>query len=260
MRALCVGLLLLGPLWAMAQDLKSFTYLGDVYQKEDYLSVSILRTQLWNPAAPDDPSIHARGVNFLDAYYHRPNFEKWGLNRRVDYKLLPDMFWLFKTITEKDEREMYAKAGSSITGGIIGWHSWNWNVRVRSRSCVQAGFALNDYFIGAIYQKSGGIVLNEPQGWQIGAGPSGGYTCLLSKNFLLTGTCQYILSFAKPVDVSYAKADNNYPKPHFWHTQITLMSKWGGFAEVQYVRLLNRGNLPNSTQRLDLKLGFAFVL
>jgi len=246
---------------AHSQDLKSFTYLGDVHQKEDYLNVSLLRCQMFNPAAPDDPDMHAKGVNFLDVYYHRPDFTKGGLNRRIDYKLLPDMFWLFKTITEKDETELNAKVGSSITGGLIGWHSWNWNLRTRDRTCLQAGFAINDYFIGALYRKpGGGIILNEPQGWQIGAGPSAGITHLLTKNFMLTATSQYIASFAKPVDVSYAKADKKYPKPHFLHSQVTLMSKWGAFAELQYVRLINRGNQPNATQRLDIKLGFAFVL
>jgi len=38
------------------------------------------------------------------------------------------------------------------------------------------------------------------------------------------------------------------------------MSKWGLFMEGQFVQLINRGNLPNQTRRLDLKLGFAFVL
>ncbi len=262
MRWVSIAVLLISLVFeSRSQDLKSFTYLGDVHHKNDYLHVSLMRTQLFNPAAPEGASLHSKGVNFMDIYYNRPDFSPKGLNRRIDYKLLPDMFWLFKTITEKDEKAMYAKTGSTISGGLIGWHSWNWNLRTRDRTCLQAGFALNDYFIAAIYRKpGGGIILNEPQGWQIGAGPSGGITHMFNPNFVLTGTCQYIVSFAKPVDVSYAKAEKNYPKPHFLHSQVTLMSKWGAFAELQYVRLVNRGSYSNSTQRLDIKLGFAFVL
>ncbi|MCG9879619.1 MAG: hypothetical protein MH472_03380 [Bacteroidia bacterium] len=102
--------------------------------------------------------------------------------------------------------------------------------------------------------------MHEPQGWQIGAGPSIGLVRHLNNSFLLIGSSSYTISFAKPVDISYAKADNAYPKPHFLHGNLTLMSKWGFFAEAQFVKLLNQGNLPNSTQRLDLKLGFSFVL
>jgi hypothetical protein len=257
-----LALFLCLALMGRAQDLSSFQYLKDKFQKEEYLAFSLMRTQLFNPAAPDDPSLHAKGVNFLDLYYFRPNCEKWGLNRRVDYKLLTDMAWLFKTITEKDESQMYARVGSSITGGIIGWHSWNWNLQAKPKTCIGAGLSINDYFIGAIYQnkEKNGIILQEPQGWQIAAGPSGSISHLLNESFMLMGSASYVASFAKPVDVSYAKADNKYPKPHFAHAQVTLMSKWGFFAETQYVRLINRGANRNSTQRVDVKLGFALVL
>lgn len=103
-------------------------------------------------------------------------------------------------------------------------------------------------------------MLLEPQGWQIGAGPAMGFARQLSPAFLLMGSGSYVLNFSRSVSVTYAKEDNSYPKPHMFHTQLTLMSKWGLFAEAQFVQLINRGNIPNNTRRLDLKLGFAFVL
>ncbi|MCA0427138.1 MAG: hypothetical protein LCH37_06850 [Bacteroidetes bacterium] len=243
------------------QNLPDFKYLGDTYQKESYLNFSGMYVQLLNPAAPDDPALHAKGIFFVDLYYLRPSFEKGGLNRRVDYKLIPDLFWLMKTITEKDPRQMYANIGSTISGGLIGWHSWKWNLVAKPKTCISLGFAVNDYFIGAIYKdSSAGIRLHEPQGWQIGAGPAMGFSKALSKNFVLMGSGAYVINLFKPVDISYAKSDDAYPKPHMAHLELTLMSKTGLFLETQFVGLINQGNLPNSSMRTDFKLGFAFVL
>ncbi len=245
-----------------AQTLKDFTYLKDRFHLESYLNFSAMLANIDNPAAPVNREAHKQSVPFIDLYYLQPNFNKGGLNRRIDYKLLPDIFWLFKQITEKDERKLYASQGSTISGGIIGWHYWTWNILASNQRCINLGFSISDYFIGAIYLDSAQskIILHEPQGWQIGAGPTAGISQRLNNSFILLGSAAYVPSFLKPVNVSYAKYDDAYPKPHFMHANLTLLSKWGLFAEAQYVQLINKGNLPNSTRRLDLKLGFAFVL
>ncbi len=244
------------------QSLKEFTYLKDRYHLESYFNFSAMLANIDNPAAPNNRQAHKQSVLFIDLYYLKPNFNKGGLNRRSDYKLLPDIFWLFKQITEKDESKLNASQGSSISGGIIGWHQWTWNLTAKPQQCISIGLTISDYFIGSIYLDStqSKIVLHEPQGWQIGAGPVIGISQRLSNSFILIGSTAYVPSFLKPVSVSYAKEDENYPKPHFLHLNLTLMSKWGLFAEGQLVQLINNGNLPNTTRRLDLKLGFAFVL
>ncbi len=245
----------------MTQTLDKFTYLKDRFHQEEYLNFSFMLANLDNPAAPNNRALHKQSVPFIDLYFLKPDFSKGGLNRRSDYKLIPDMFWLFKQITEKDEKKLYANQGSSITGGIIGWHHWSWNIIAKPQHCIGLGINLSDYFIGSIYQgENNDIVLHEPQGWQIGLGPVITMSNRINNTFVLISSAAYVPSLLKPVDVSYAKADDAYPKPHFLHGNITLMSKWGLFMEGQFVQLINRGNLPNQTRRLDLKLGFAFVL
>lgn len=256
--ALFLGLAAIGK----SQTLKEFTYLKDRFHQESYFNFSAMLANIDNPAAPNNREAHKQSVPFIDLYLLKPNFNKGGLNRRSDYKLLPDIFWLFKQITEKDEKKMYANQSSTLTGGIIGWHHWTWNVTAKPQHCLSLGFTLSDYFIGSIYQdnSNNNIILHEPQGWQIGAGPVVSVSQRLSNSFILIGSTAYVPSFLKPVNVSYAKVEDAYPKPHFLHANFTLISKWGFFAEGQFVQLINLGNLPNQTRRLDLKLGFAFVL
>jgi hypothetical protein len=258
-----IALFLLCLQWSFvhAQSLKKFTYLKDKFEDEGYIMVSGALVKLSNNKAPYQPEVHSQTVPFIDIYFLKPRFSSGGLNRRVDYKLMTDIFWLFKTITEKDESKLYASVSSTISGGLIGWHMFHWNVIAKEKQCVSLGFSLNDYFIGAIYQDSlGQASLQEPQGWQIGVGPALGFTQQLSNEFVLMASSAYVVNVLRPVSISYAKEDNSYPKPHVWHGNITLMSKWGVFTEMQITQLINRGNIPNSTRRIDLKLGFAFVL
>lgn len=244
-----------------AQNLSSFTYLKDVFEGERYYFVSASLVNLSNSKALGNPANHKQSVPFFDIYFLKPNFKKAGLNRRVDYKLITDIFWLFKTITEKDESKLNAEVSSTLSGGLLGWHMYHWNIVAKPRQCLSLGLSVNDYFMGAIYSDSlGQISLQEPQGWQIGLGPAVGFTQELNAQFMLLVSSAYVFNVLRPVSVTYAIENNSYPKPQVFHANLTLMSKWGAFAEAQVIQLINRGNIPNATRRLDLKLGFAFVL
>jgi hypothetical protein len=246
---------------AYAQSLKEFTYLKDKFEGEGYVMASGVLVNLSNKDAFINPQAHNQTVPFIDIYFLKPRFSLGGLNRRVDYKLITDIFWLFKTITEKDASKLNASVGSTLSTGLIGWQMFHWNVTAKQNRTISLGFSLNDYFIGSINQDTmGKITLKEPQGWQIGIGPAVGINQRLSNEFILMASTAYVVNVLRPVSISYAQEDNAYPKPHVWHGNITLMSKWGLFTEMQISQLINKGNIPNATRRIDFKLGFAFVL
>ena len=48
--------------------------------------------------------------------------------------------------------------------------------------------------------------------------------------------------------------------PIFFQTQLEIQSRWGFYAALHFQKMINRGNLPNQTKRIDAVLGFRFMI
>lgn len=253
------GFLLLGFLYSNGQSLEEFKYLKDKYGGEGYLNVSGSFTFLSNKAAPG-PSAHEKNGIVLDVVYNHIGFTKGFFNYRFDHKLITDILFLADKVVDRKASVDRAE-GSSVSTGVIGWHGMGWNAIAKPKFCLAPGFAIDDYFFGASYKDSSGALHTpEPQGWYITAGPALFTHIALKKWLILQTSAAYDFAFARPVSITYAEVNDSYPKPQFFHVAATLMTPWGIFGEVQYTTIVNTGNLPNATDRLDLKLGFSFVL
>jgi hypothetical protein len=243
-----------------SQKLEDFVYLKDKAGGNSYVGVSVDHAFLLNANMPDTSVWRASGY-LLDVNLKKYNFEKWGVNYQWDYKLLFDLVFLTKQMVDRKSNGGRTY-GSTVSGGIAGWHQWTWNAIARQRLNVGVGIALNDYFVGTTYfdKKEQKARTPEPQGWYLSGGTALSFSYLLNSSFVLHGKCSYVAAFSRPVSITYAEENNDYPMPHFVGASAILLSKWGLFAEFQFCGLINRGAIPGNPSRTDLKLGFNFVL
>lgn len=253
-------LILCFPLQLKSQEIANFTYLKDQAGDELYLGVSADYVYLTNPKMPDTTSWNTSGF-VLDVNLRKYSFRRGGVNYQWDYKLLFDLIFLTKQMVDVKSRGQRT-LGSTVSGGITGWHQWTWNIMGGKKWNTGFGIALNDYFVGTSYydKKQNKLVTPEPQGWYLATGPAFSGSYLISNSFLLHGKFSYVMSYSRPISITYADVQSGYPKPHFAGLNLTLLTKWGLFAEAQFCKLINRGNIPNAANRSDVKLGFNFVL
>jgi hypothetical protein len=134
----------------------------------------------------------------------------------------------------------------------------------KQRTAIALGFNINDYIVGSTYvytnpqgQKQSPVT-NEPQGNYWGAGPTLFADVSLSEKLVLHVFSAYSISLLRTTSVEYAIEDNSYPKPHFLHFNAELQTRGHLYAGVDFTALLNQGNNPNATQRIDLLVGYRF--
>lgn len=255
-------IMFISPLVFWSQNLQSFTYLGDQMGGELYLGFSAEYCMLANPEAPHPDLHNIRGFSGK-VDMKRIGFEKGDQQYSMEYKLLGDVALILHNQINGDGSQYYRQIGSSISNGLLGWHSWGWNVVATDRFTLATGFNLNDYFYGKTYVSdttSNGVVSPEPQGYYFAAGPTLFSNVYLNDFLMINAKASYSFSYWRAVSLSYAVVDNNYPKPHFGSMNIELITKWGLFAGFDYNWVINRGNLPDKTSRKDFLLGFRFVL
>lgn len=259
MKTLVSILIFLSANTISAQSFDKFKYLNDPYENESYLAFAGTFTRISNPVAPN-PKAHQLQDFSADINYRTVNFKKGKRQYLGHYKLLPDLIFLFGKMVNRKNNGLRGE-GSSLTSGITGWHRWVWNFKTTPNKCFSAGFALNDYFIGNSFRDSNNALHTyDPQGWWLSAGPVFMYHQTVSKHFIFHGTVNYNLGYLKAVDITYAEVNAAYPKPHFFHTHLELVSSLGLFAGLDYSTVINRGNIPSKVKRMDFLLGFKFVM
>lgn len=261
MKTVCLIILLVIIQLLVRAQLRDFTYLKDPIEGMIFLGASASFATVSNNDVPHTPTGHSLSGILLDLQVLRPSFKKNGYNYRWDYKLIPDLIFLGNRVADR-KGTANRQEESTITGGVIGWHSFAWNIISNKRWSMGAGFCTNDYIIGTTYNDTVNkeLITPEPQGWYLSAGPSVVAAFALNRTFILYGSIMYAMSFSRPVSISYADVEGGYPRPHVVHANTMLLSKWGVFIETQWVQLINRGHLPNAVKRIELKLGFNFEL
>ena len=241
-----------------------FKYLGDDYTGEMYLGTSATYSFLSNNEAPN-PELHKLKGFSAKVDLRSTPWELGTVKYFMQYKLLGDLALIVDNQINDDGSAYYRQVSSSITNGLLGWHSFGWTFISNPRMSIALGANINDYFFGATYKvdslpQSGNLASPEPQGYYFAAGPSVLADIKLNNYLLLHLHGAYSFSYWRAVSLSYASEDDSYPKPHFYQITTELMSPWGVFLGMDYNTLVNRGDLPNNTRRLDFQLGFRWVL
>lgn len=216
---------------------------------------------LSNPAAPNSDA-HSITKLSMRMDYKRYRKEKGKPRMFYQNKSLGDVITILGSEL-KNNTGVEQKEGSTVST-FIGWTSWGWNVLAKDRAMIALGFNINDYIVGTRYYYrdiNGGIIsqeTNEPQGLYYGSGLSVFFDYALSQKVILQTLTSYTASFWRPVSLSYATVDSSYPKPHFLHLNAELQTSFKVFVGFDYTIMLNRGDLPNDTRRLDLLIGYRF--
>jgi len=249
--------------FSFAQSLESFKNGKDeFYNGYGHWGFALSFSSLSNPAAPN-PDAHKISGLAMKFDFKNYNFEKGGKRFFFQNKTIGDLLFILGSEISSGKGAERSES-STVTTGLIGWTSWGWNILAKEKSAVAIGFNINDYITGStyVYTDAQGVkqtpITTEPQGYYWGAGPSVFFDYAISENLVLQTFAGYTLSFWRPVSLDYAQEDKSYPKPHFLHLNAELQTKFHLYGGFDFTSLINRGDLPNETKRIDLILGYRF--
>lgn len=246
-----------------AQSLESFKNGKDeFYDGFGHWGFSLSISNLSNPAAPN-PDAHSMTGLTLKIDYKKYSFEKGSRHMFFQNKTIGDLLFILGSEISSGKGAERSES-STISTGLIGWTSWGWNLVGKEKASVALGFNLNDYIIGStyIYSDSQGQLQSplttEPQGYYWGGGPSLFFDYAISEKLVLQTFAAYSLAFWRPVSLSYAQEDKSYPKPNFLHLNAEIQTSFHLYGGVDFTSLINRGDLPNDTKRVDIIIGYRF--
>lgn len=245
-----------------SQSLNEFRYFNREYADDLYLGIFPTFTFVSNGEAPNSTAHRIAGfTGKLDL--RKVNFEMGERRFLYQHKLLFDMLLIIENQVTDDGSAYYRSEESGLTTGFIGWTSWAWNMFGNERYCVAPGVNINDYFLTNSYKLKAGsdnLTTIEPQGYWFAAGPSVFFDYALHNNFLLQTHASYSFGVWRAVNLEYddTQIDDSYPNPHFGGLNFELHTRWGFFTGLDYNFLINRGDNPNNTNRLDVLIGFRF--
>lgn len=258
-----IRLLLLGLLFLCQQAMTQnrFGYLGDEYLDDIYLGISASYSFVRNVEAPH-PEDHSLNGFTASIDLRRTSWDVGDRKYMMKYKLLADVFLIVENQINSDGSQYYRSQESFITNGLLGWHSWAWGIFANEKISLGLGLNLNDYFIGTSYYNdtTKKLYSPEPSGYHFAAGPNFMLDYIMNKFVMFHFQSAYSISYYRFVTMSYAIKDDSYPKPHFFQFSLEAQSPWGFYLAADFNGLINRGDLPAKTRRLDLLFGFKFVL
>jgi hypothetical protein len=245
------------------QSLESFKNGKDeFYDGYGHWGFSLSLSNLSNPAAPNSEAHNITGLA-LKIDYKKYSYEKGARHMFFQNKTIGDLLFILGSEISSDKGAERSES-STISTGLIGWTSWGWNILGKEKTSLAFGFNLNDYIIGStyVYKDSQGQnqtpITTEPQGYYWGGGPSLFFDYALSEKLVLQTFASYSLTFWRPVSLSYAQEDNSYPKPHVFQLNAEIQTSFHLYGGVDFTSLINRGDLPNDTKRIDFIVGYRF--
>ncbi len=178
--------------------------------------------------------------------------------------MLGDLILLLQKVIE-NPNNANRNEGSGLSSGLTGWYKAAWNLS-GDKGPIQPflGFSHHDYFFGSTYAHDtipgNGWATYEPQGYYFTLGPLAGLRASIGKIGLLEVRGTYTFSYWRATNLTYGLRDDSYPKPHWLQIQADLLTTWGLYIGLANHRIINRGDIPNTTQRWDAILGFRFML
>lgn len=239
--------------------LSEFEYLSDVLNRHKYLDVGAVFSSVSDNKVPSPESQKLSGWS-MNVQFDQVNFEPGGYQYTGRIKMFMDViFQLDKALTKGGS--INRKISTSITSGVLGWHSFRWNVMSKDKFCIGLGFNASDYFYGASFEDEDGDLFSpEPNGYYLGGGPTLSFDYQLNKFFKIGGLFDYTFSAVKAVGLTYGEEIEGFPLPHFFNGSVNLTTKWGAFAKYDFNTILNVNDAPTQGVRSDFWIGFKFVL
>lgn len=243
-------------------SIESFTYLGERYgDNESYLGFNPTFSMLRNNVAPY-PERHKVNALSFDFNYKTVDTDRGALRLNLNNKGIGDLVSLLRSVT-KGEKDIYVHENTYL-GTLLAQIDFDVNLnRPTGRFQYSLGASHTDYLYAARYtvdSLNGQFTLN-PQGWYLTIGPHVMMNAVLSDFLLAELSGGYGFTYARPFSVSDAYLpDANYPVRGFGNLKIELQSKWGVYACGHFNWINNRGPIPSSGKRLDLFVGFRFML
>lgn len=260
--SIIVCFLLISNQLSIGQSLDDYSTGKDAYYGNGHWGFSLSGSNLSNSKAPNPSSHQVSGLT-MKIDFRRYHLDHGGKRLFFQNKTIGDMLFILGKEIRKGTGAERAE-NSTLGTGLIGWTSWGWNVMSKPKSAFAVGFNLNDYIVGStyIYTDGNGQPLSpvtlEPQGYYWAGGPSFFFDYQISDDLSLQSFVSYSLAFWRPVSLDYATVDNAYAKPHFGQLNVELHTRFHLYGGLDYVTLVNRGDLPNSTKRFDILIGYQF--
>ena len=262
MRKTFLFFLLMNTVVHSQTSIENFTYLGEQYgDNESYLGFNPTFTMLRNKVAPY-PERHKVNALSFDFNYKSVDTDRGGIRLNFNNKGIGDLVSLTRSVA-KGEKDSYVEE-TTYLGTLIGQIDLDINVnKPDGRVQYSIGVSHTDYIYAGRYtldSLNGQFTLN-PQGWYLTVGPHLMINAVLSDFLQAELSGGYGFTYARPINVEDAYQPNAfYPDPDFANVKLELQSKWGFYACGHYSWINNRGPIPSSGKRLDLFLGFRFML
>jgi hypothetical protein len=262
MRKLLLIALLLSVEARSQTSIEEFTYLGERYgANESYLGFNPTFSMLRNKVAPY-PERHRVNALSFDFNYKSIDTDRGGIRLNFNNKGIGDLVSLLRSVVNGD-KDIYVEE-TTYLGSLLAQIDLDLNVnRPNGRIQYSIGVSHTDYLYAGRYtldSLNGQFTLN-PQGWYLTAGPHVMINALLSDFLLAELSGGYGFTYARPISVDDAyQPDAYYPDPGFGNVKLELQSKWGVYACGHYSWIRNTGPTPSAGKRLDLFIGFRFML
>lgn len=242
--------------------IEAFTYLGEKYgANESYFGFNPTFSMLRNKVAPY-PERHKVNALSFDFNYKSINTDRGGIRFNFNNKSIGDLVSLLRSVT-KGEKDIYVEE-TTYLGSLLAQIDLDVNINKSSGKIQYSiGVSHTDYLYAGRYtvdSLKGQFTLN-PQGWYLTAGPHFMINAVLSDFLLAELSGGYGFTYARPISMSDAYQPNvYYSNPDFGNVKLELQSKWGVYACGHFNWITNKGPIPSAGKRLDLFIGFRFML
>lgn len=260
--------LLLAPalILTKAQDIDDFSYFGDDYEDQRFISLGLNQVKMTNDKAPNPENHITKGFTLkLDLKY--TDFEKGGMSVYYEHKLLGDLIWWGARFFGGKKEEFYQQEESGLSSGLLGHVTGLWNITDPDKYQIAIGANFRDIFLTSAYPEdetkpysnpNNNTVL-EPSGSYFAIGPSLGARYNLANIVLIEYRSDLSIPFGK-VDPSGLVDVDNFKNPYFFNHVLELNSSKGFFVGYEYTSFIERSKAANSTNRTELYVGFRIRL
>lgn len=258
---LLLGFCFLGSVCFSQAKLTTFRYLSDTLHGHGYIDVGAIFSSVRDNRVPN-PKEQRLSAWSLNLEYSKINFNQGGYQYTGRIKMFMDVvFTLNDALTKTGAKAINRSTTTSLTSGILGWHSMRWNLVAEDNFCLGLGINASDYFYGASYEnEKGKLFTPEPNGYYLGGGPTLSADYRINHFMKLGLLVDYTFSAIKAVGISYGEKIEGFPLPHFLNSSFNVTTKWGAFFKCDFNTILNVDNAPTKGQRTDFWFGFKFVL
>lgn len=263
---LFLGFLMFTTAAVQSQDLDEFRWFGDDYEDGLFMGIGYNNVHMSNKEAPN-PKKHDFTGNTFKLDFKNVNLEKGSVSWYFETKLLGDMVYFLSGLIKGSE-SAYQEEESGLSSGLLGWHSFLWNITEPKKYQLSVGANFSDFFLTAAYPEDesrpysnpSNNIVQEPNGNYYAIGPSAGARYLINSFLMAEYVADLSIPFGKLDSEDLADYDGKYKNPFFFNHSLELITSKGLYVGYEHTSLMNRGDLPNNTKRRELYIGMRIKL